>query len=215
MNTVAAFRSSSRETQDDCFIQNSARRGKQGPSVIDSDQIFRLQLEQREHDEKYHPEIARLTMHHRLNHMALHFAKYTGRVAHAARTGDDSDVDRTLTDFFVIALSSANVLNTHLGKALFEEGRLIDTPIDSGHATGQDLLHFLFAVSSATGRMAKACESLDHIEPVDFREEMKAAIIAIADTVISYSAPRNLQLLEAVHSRLEGVRASKIFHGYI
>ena len=45
--------------------------------------LFTLQLEQFEHDEKYHREIARLTTHHRLNHMALHFAKYTGQLADA------------------------------------------------------------------------------------------------------------------------------------
>ena len=37
-----------------------------------ADELFALQVAQLKHDEYYHREIARLTVHARLNHMALH-----------------------------------------------------------------------------------------------------------------------------------------------
>ena len=45
------------------------------------DELFTLQLEQLKHDEKYHRDIHVLPLHQRMNHMALHFAKYSGRIS--------------------------------------------------------------------------------------------------------------------------------------
>ena len=46
-----------------------------------ADELFALQIAQLKHDEFYHREIARLTVHARLNHMALHLCKYVGQLA--------------------------------------------------------------------------------------------------------------------------------------
>tara|TARA_R110002110_G_scaffold368869_1_gene578712 strand:- start:1605 stop:2207 length:603 start_codon:yes stop_codon:yes gene_type:complete len=172
--------------------------------------IFQLQLEQFKHDERYHPEISRLTMHHRLNHMALHFAKYAGRIADAVQTGDDSDIDRTLTDIAIIALSSGNILNLRLSDSFENNVESSDVPFDE-----VDLATLLVHVTSASGRMAKACESVDHIEAAPLREEMTSAVIDLFRVSIEFATLRGLDLQSAVPQRLESVRETKLFHGHI
>src|SRR5438128_2686877 len=83
-----------------------------------ADELFALQVAQLKHDEFYHREIARLTVHARLNHMALHFAKYVGHLASAIEANDQRLIRRTITDAFVITLSSANTLNLSLGATI-------------------------------------------------------------------------------------------------
>ena len=87
------------------------KRETQTRSGLSPDDLARLQWEQFEHDEKYHREIARLTVQDRLKHMALHFAKYSGGLAAGP---DEAELRRLVTDIFVIALSSANILNVRL-----------------------------------------------------------------------------------------------------
>src|SRR5690348_13763017 len=82
--------------------------------------LFELQVEQHQHDETYHREIARLSLHQRLNHMALHFAKYTGKVAAAPTIEVATPV---FVDTLVIALSTANVLNVELWDLLEHQGQ--------------------------------------------------------------------------------------------
>jgi hypothetical protein len=73
-----------------------------------------LQREQFEHDERFHREIVRLNIHARLNHMALHFCKYTGQFATVRASGDPELRMKTITDSFIISLCSANALNFNL-----------------------------------------------------------------------------------------------------
>src|ERR1700744_5090150 len=73
--------------------------------------LFELQIEQHHHDENYHREIARLSMHQRLNHMALHFAKYAGKIACAENL---TEVAPVYVDTLIIALSTANILNVEI-----------------------------------------------------------------------------------------------------
>src|SRR5262249_6447012 len=73
--------------------------------------LFELQVEQHRHDETYHREIARLTLHQRLNHTALHLAKCAGKVAAADNVESMTPV---YVDTFIIALSTASILNIEL-----------------------------------------------------------------------------------------------------
>src|SRR5437870_3927471 len=87
-----------------------------------------LQLEQFRHDETYHREITRLTVHQRLNHMALHFAKYVGLIASEAhQNSDEQRLNRAIIDGFIIGLSTANVLNLKLSDHLIgNQGPFLD-----------------------------------------------------------------------------------------
>ena len=145
-------------------------------------QLLQLQREQFEHDEAFHREVARLEIKHRLTHMALHFSKYVGYVG--GHVGDDSrgpDLRRVIVDCFIIALSSANILNVRLS----DEFGLDSTDYPSLHDFARrlslqnsegrfDAAWLLVALSIPVGRMAKACEALDHLEALAYREEIPA-----------------------------------------
>ena len=72
-------------------------------------QLFELQVEQLKHDEKYHKEICSLSVQNRINHMSLHFAKYTGQISEMVYSEQDikgnDGLKRTITDIFVIVFS--------------------------------------------------------------------------------------------------------------
>jgi hypothetical protein len=119
--------------------------------------------------------------------MALHFSKYVGRLFES-----DSDDERTVVDVFVIAMSSANVLGLHLPPA-----------------TGCRQLsrkEFVEALAIASGKMAAACEKMDHLEAFPFRQTMQQSVNDIAVAVQSFAQSTDLALAESVRSRLRGVR---------
>jgi len=73
--------------------QEIAEKGNHPKNVFE--EIFELQLEQLRHDEKYHKEICSLSVKNRINHMVLHFAKYSGRIGRRSnRRADGGDVEK-------------------------------------------------------------------------------------------------------------------------
>ena len=165
---------------------------------LDPAALDRLQWEQFQHDEKYHREIARLTVQDRLKHMALHFAKYAGNLAEAA--GDNLRVQRIVTDIFIIATSTANVLNMRLSDRL--EG--------IAGCEGPDSL--LLDVTVAAGRMAAACEKMDHLEDFPFRKTITEAVLQLAANALSYCELRGWRIEELVSTRLQPVKEKSIFY---
>lgn len=170
--------------------------------------LFTLQIEQRIHDDRHHPDVSRLSLHHRLNHLALHFAKYAGRIADTIRSGDHRKVNQTLIDTFIIALSAANVLNIRL------DGQL-DGPWAAGESMPNSLglTDLLLDMTSASGKLARACEAVDHLEARMLRDEMSSAIVTLAKIAVTQMAARNLDIVGSVHARLAQVRQTKFFDG--
>jgi len=168
------------------------------PAAIDADALDRLQWEQFQHDEMYHREIARLTVQDRLKHMALHFAKYAGSLAEAPH---DEAVRRLVTDIVIIAVSSANVLNLRLSS---HSNSLGATQTSSNLAT---------AVTIAAGRMAAACEKMDHLEAFPFRERISEAVLDLLSQAISYADTRGWDVPAMVVARLQPVKEKSIFYG--
>lgn len=163
--------------------------------------LDRLQWEQFEHDEKFHREIARLTVQDRLKHMALHFAKYAGEFITAVE--DEARRKRLATDVFVIAISTANVLNMRLSDRIsFPDATL-------------DAQEFLFSLAVNAGRMAAACEKMDHLEDYPFRTEIAAALVQLATAAVAYAKGRGWNLEALVHDRLQPVKEKSIFYGRI
>jgi len=188
-----------------------------------SEELFQLQLEQFRHDEIYHREISRLTVHHRLNHMALHFSKYSGQIADLCGTPDDAALERTITDTFIIGLCSANTLNMLIADQIKEcvEGSVRDL-VDLGAALAKtekiknfDPLWFLKTMAISAGRMAKSCESIDHLEPFPFNEHIKESVVEISKTALITASLQKIDLSSAVRTRLAGVKERLIFHGYL
>ena len=185
--------------------------------------LFQLQLEQLQHDESYHREICRLTVHDRLNHMALHFAKYTGKIATLFEDEDAEQLARVVTDIFIISLSSANTLNLKLSDQINE-------CLDIGHddlitlgcilarrsdISSLDRRWLLLTMAKLTGQMAKACESIDHLEEYSFREKIIESVVGICKTVLIVASFTNLDLIVETRTRLAFVKERLIFHGYL
>jgi hypothetical protein len=165
---------------------------------VSGSELDQLQREQFEHDENCHREIARLPVQNRLAHMTLHFAKYAGRLAEGQ---DDGDFQRTATDILVIALSSANILNLLLSQT--------DVMSPGDDSTSRSELARVVTISA--GKMAAACEKLDHLEDFPFRPTISAGVVEIARVAIALCKSEGWNVGGLVRQRLEGIRAKALF----
>ena len=181
--------------------------------------LFELQVEQHEHDEKYHREIARLSMHQRLNHMALHFAKYTGKVA---ASKDPPVILSVYVDTLIIAISTANILNIELWEVLGQHGREYPGLLAFGRSLTADMnidaadhSALLSKTAIAVGRIAAACEKIDHLEDVSFRSEIKLGLADIAAFALAYIATAGADPAYVIRQRLGTVKQRLKLHGRI
>ncbi|MEQ9111882.1 MAG: hypothetical protein RIF37_03565 [Rhodospirillaceae bacterium] len=191
------------------------------PQLSLVEELKQLQSEQLNHDETYHREIARLTVHHRMNHMALHFAKYVGQIERARLNGDCALLDKTIIDSTIISLSSANILNIPLWQITENRGvwgwadfrkLACHLPANISPST-DDIQWFSSSMMILSGNLAKACESLDHVEDFPFRAEMTKSVEAIFFASIIAAYQRNLDIPREVRSRLMSVKEKWIHHG--
>lgn len=174
-------------------IEQGVRIAGLDPAALD-----RLQWQQFEHDEKYHREIARLTVQDRLKHMALHFAKYAGSLTDAP---EDEAVRRLVTDIVVIAISSANILNLRLSD---QHNALRSARQGSELAT---------AITIGAGRMAAACEKMDHLEAFPFRERISESVLELLSQALSHAEAKDWDVEGMVAARLQPVKEKSIFFG--
>ena len=172
--------------------------------------VLQLQSRQKRHDEGYHPDILALGIPQRLKHMTLHHAKYAGRFLAATEDGEAKLFSRTLTDAFIISLSTANSLVQDLTRNL--------PPVDKDKASLQDLGITLAAKSPNSGSfvrvyathtsaMAKACESLDHLEDYPFRKTLTESNEGIFCALLKEAAVRQIDIEAAYTNRIEEVEA--------
>jgi hypothetical protein len=181
--------------------------------------LFELQVQQHHHDEAYHREIARLTVHHRLNHMALHFAKYAGKIAEAA------DADRMVpvfVDILIISLSTANILNEELWELMEPRSSAFPTLaewatewVQSAGIRMNDPSVVLTEAILPAGRMAAACEKIDHLEDVPYRAEIRTSVGRLAALSIAFLLSRGVNPASAVHARLNTVKKRLKLNGRI
>jgi hypothetical protein len=136
--------------------------------------------------------------------MTLHFAKYSGNLAEAQARGDDSEIQRVVTDVFIIGMSTANALNFKLGPALAEAGTDADAD-----------LPFAAVLAVRAGRMAAACEKLDHLEDFPFRPVLREGTIALVRASIGFAEGQGWDLRQLVRLRLKPVKEKFIHHDRI
>jgi hypothetical protein len=157
-----------------------------------------------------------------MKHFALHMVKYLGYFAEATDLGDNGRFERTLVDAFIIALASANTLNLDLGKALGSQG---NTASANFRAFGvelatqcsprsEDKIWFLKQFARHCGRLAKACESLDHVESYPFRESMLASVLDMFKLFVAEGTAHQIDLVKAAKERLRSVETKNIFYSY-
>lgn len=185
-----------------------------------SQQLFALQWQQRTHDQRYHQDVLILPLGERLKHMALHNAKYAGRLLEAIDTNDSALMVRLLTDAFIITLATANTLNDNLGSALGVAGEIEDDERTAGLMLAttlgrveHDPLWFIKSYIKHNGGFAKACESLDHLDPVPYRQQMVDSNRALLQLLLAETAARSLALFDQYQTRLSQVERRSIFHG--
>ena len=182
--------------------------------------IHQLQIDQLLHDQRYHADILCLPVQRRANHMALHFAKYAGKLTHAKLNKDRDELISTIIDSFVICLASANMLNLDIGelsilkeiqtKEFSKLGTEIYSFTDYQH---EDIYSFSADnMSMAAGEMAKAIESLDHMESYPFREVVLQNLELIIGVVFVVSSFLGLDFIGDTRKRLRGVEKKSIFH---
>lgn len=158
-----------------------------------------VQFAQFEHDEKYHREISRLPMQSRLRHMAMHFAKYAGRLQEDP-TGPQ--FRRIATDTLIIAISCANILNIDLSARSLAVGGA-----DASQAA------FTKRLAIAAGRMAAACERLDHLEDFPFRAALVDEVLVILAASLNLFNAEGWSPVREMKERLAPIKAKSIFHG--
>jgi hypothetical protein len=177
-----------------CMALAAVQNDSDARTLADWDKI---QFEQFEHDEKYHREIARLTVQERLKHMTLHFAKYAGEVY---AEPSEQEFQRLVTDVLVIAISTANTLNLRLSDVL-------DCDQNSDSSTFEN------ALVVATGRMAAACEKLDHLEEFPYRSQISDGMLTVLKAALAVCAERSWSVPVIMKARLAPVKKKSIFHG--
>lgn len=182
------------------------------------DILFELQVEQHHHDETYHREIARLPLHQRLNHMALHFSKYTGRVASLPGVRETIPV---YVDTLIIGISATNILNEEVWSLLGHDQEFPGLLTFGRYLAGgaklalEDRNELLRETAIAAGRIAAACEKIDHLEEIAFRSEIKAGLSKLLTLSLAVIASHGIDPADAARERLQGVKKRLKLHGRI
>ncbi|MEP0315142.1 MAG: hypothetical protein ABJL57_01345 [Hyphomonas sp.] len=172
--------------------------------------ILNLQRAQLRHDESYHQDILVLDTARRAKHMTLHNAKYSGRFVAAIEDGDKSLFARTLTDAFIISLATANIFAHDLRYELPPESKESSTLQDLGillAESSNEKPSFLRSYSGLAGEMAKACESLDHLEDYPFRTKLTKCNAGIFRAVLIEASVRQIDMAAFYNERIADVEA--------
>lgn len=187
------------------------------------EQLFNLQIAQLEHDELFHKEITRLNIHQRLNHMALHFAKYSGKICDCILNNpNEQNLKRTIVDSFVISVTCANTLNLRISDRLIPSreqkfSSLDELGNDLIKRLGIDIHDSLWLVKAfpvVAGEFAKACESVDHLESFRYRESMIDSVTRICSLILVAALQLKVDLVAETPLRLNAVKKKSIFFDY-
>lgn len=162
--------------------------------AINTALFLHWQKDQEVHDHGFHKDISQLAAQERINHMALHFGKYAGRIA---RYGPD-DLDngqKTVIDAALIALSAANALLMNLQL--------------QAHKTIVSLAKsdILVKLVEPVGRLQDAIEKMDHLDQTG--PQMQVAVLDIFHWVIAAADYYQVDLDAAITARRAQIRASR------
>lgn len=183
-------------------------------------ELMNLQVEQLQHDELAHKDILCLPIQTRIKHMVLHFSKYVGRFIEARQLQSHELLISTLVDTWIIVLASANMLNIRLPEKLNLDVRENENLNSLGEVfanvpfipTSDPFDLILFELGKTTGRMAKACESLDHMERFSSRESLEEGVVEIARLAMLVSAILKINISLLVSSRWKEIERKSIFY---
>jgi len=181
-----------------------------------ADILARLQHDQREHDLRAHKDIVYLPYPSRIRHLTFHVAKYSGRLA---ANPSPADMGKTIVDAFIICLSAAEVLNISFSREFgsltavygYRDLGALGRALNPGAADPGNVAEWYFRqLALVGGRMAKACESLDHMEPIPYREMLSSAIIELARASLVTAGRLGIDLEVSVRQRWEEIESRSI-----
>jgi NTP pyrophosphatase (non-canonical NTP hydrolase) len=183
-----------------------------------ANKLFSLQCAQLDHDESFHKDVVILPLGERVKHMALHNAKYTGHLFELIEKADAVRKKRIMTDAFIISLATANTLNQDLGSSLGDIGTDSKDLADAGrrlavhlNRAGSDKYWFIREFARHNGSLSKACESLDHLEDVPFKNMMCQSNADLLRAVLAEAAALEIDLAAAHASRMREIEKRSIF----
>lgn len=158
-----------------------------------NNRLVGIQRRQLMHDELFHRDIARLPTKDRLTHLVLHCSKYCGYLYSSLSKKED-----VLVDFTIVTISILNTLNS---KITLET---LDIPLMPEGIEKSLVIQ--------TGRLASACERIDHLEDWSYKERIIAESRTILGIIFGYFDHHNLDLFAMISYRLEGVQKKSIFY---
>lgn len=145
-----------------------------------------LQASQLEHDRRAHKQVLCWPFQRRVTHFSLHFAKYQATLLTTDPVRDSGIRRRVLTDSFIIAMAAANTL---------------DLELPSSNVEALNSHDLLISYVVATGKMAKACEAMDHGEPFDFRDALEISVAALASLTRALARLERIDLVASTRER--------------
>lgn len=159
--------------------------------IMNVDQIFLLQVKQKFHDEKYHQDVLALTLQNRIKHIVLHFSKYIGKLF------EEIEQQKIYIDMMICCLALANALNIKL------ESYHMNINNDKEDDVYKKIVMTI-------GKMAKACESLDHIESFPSRDILVKEVKGLFNLVLKTLS--NLDIEKMLIDRWSQVESRNIFN---
>jgi hypothetical protein len=132
-------------------------------------------------------------------------------------------VSRTLVDSFIIALSAAELLRIDLLAAVRAKGVEPDVSAELGHLGGSlgercpksaSVVDWYFRqLAIHSGRLAKALESLDHLERLEYRHVMEQSVAEVLTASLVAASQLGINLAELVPARWAEVEAGAFRRG--
>jgi len=180
--------------------------------------IRKLQMHQRERYTCVHHDISCFPYPERIKHLTLHLAKYAAALAHEYNT--PTEFIRTVVDVFIVCLSAAEILEIDLsnvaekwGASTADQSPLIkpglaiwerESKVDVRQGS------YFRDLSIIVGRMAAACEALDHRESVHYRSVLHDPIVELCRISFIMASALSLDLMSAVTGRWQEAKAPEI-----
>jgi len=186
--------------------------------------LFQLQEEQLDHDQKCHRDIFFLSHQDRFKHIALHYGKYSKRLADVVLNQRMSVeeagniVKKTLVDTMIMILNSGELLQIDFEEALRsklnKKGSIfIDVLPILLKITNKDLYQFLsdgtsqkailnlmLEMVSISGFMQKSAEELDHLMGIS-REQIKHQTVEFLSLIVIAGGIWNINFSSELNKR--------------
>ncbi|MBD2304216.1 hypothetical protein H6G17_01595 [Chroococcidiopsis sp. FACHB-1243] len=159
--------------------------------LISTEKLNAYQRLQMEHDKTYHHEIFVLDISRRMNHIALHLAKYLYPLFSLPLSAPENQ--RAFIDAFIMVASASNLLGIPLS---------IDLVIDD---LGNTSATFINTYIQLLAELAKGCEATDHQEDYPIRATWNKTIQKFFSLLVREASLRNISLLEEATHRLASV----------